>query len=101
MLRRLFFGLNDTQTVTNFGYLSFLHEDLLESAVERARNFDACFVALDFAERIKGTDGRLRGYIPAGEARASELWNTKQSQTIEKACSSSASLSRCRCLLGP
>ena len=69
MLRRLFFGLNDTQTVANFGYLPLLHEDLLKSTVERARNFDACFVALDLTERIKGTDGRLRGYIPVGEAR--------------------------------
>jgi hypothetical protein len=82
MLRCLFFGLNDAQTVANFGYLPFLYEDLLKSAVEWTRNFDACFVTLDFTERVKGVDRGLEGYIPVGEARTSES-GTNRGLTIE------------------
>jgi hypothetical protein len=96
MLRRVFFCLNNAQTVANFGYLPLLHEDLLESSVERARNFDACFVTLDFTERIKGADRRLWGYIPVDKARTSESWNKKRGQTSALACSSSASLGSSR-----
>ena len=82
MLRRVFFGLNDTQTIADFGYLPLLHEDLLDSTIERTRNFDACFVALDFTERVKSTDGRLGGYIPVSEAHAS-VWSEKRGPRME------------------
>ena len=82
MLRRVFFGFNDAQTIADFGYLPLLHEDLLESTIERARDFDTCFVALDFTKRVKSTNGRLGGYIPVGEARASAR-NEKRGPRME------------------